>query len=109
MAQLGQAIGAATAHCIGAGADLAAIRDAPDEFHRIARLDDAVEALITNDAAKLRYLSLASDVARLYSAILPDPMANQYNAERAALRGVGRQDPLADARPGHFRRDGRGG
>ena len=83
VAQLGQAIGAATAHCIGVGADLAAIRDAPDEFHRIARLDDAVEALITNDAAKLRYLSLASDVARLYSAILPDPLANQYNAQRA--------------------------
>ena len=82
VAQLGQAIGAATAHCIGAGADLAAIRDAPDEFHRIARLDDAVETLITNDAAKLRYLSLASDVARLYNAILPDPLANQYNAQR---------------------------
>ena len=55
--------------------------DAPDEFHRIARLDDAVKALITNDAAKLRYLSLASDVARLYSAILPDPLANGFDAQ----------------------------
>ncbi len=83
VAQLGQAIGAATAHCIGMGADLAAIQAAPDEFQRIARLDDAVEALIANDAAKLRYLALAADVARLYRAILPDPAANQYNAQRA--------------------------
>jgi type I restriction enzyme R subunit len=83
VAQLGQAIGAAASHCIGMGADLAAIRAAPDEFRRIARLDDAVEALIANDAAKLRYLSLAGDVARLYRAILPDPAANQYNAQRA--------------------------
>jgi type I restriction enzyme R subunit len=83
VAQLGQAIGAATAHCIGLGADLAAIQAAPDEFHRLARLDDAVEALIANDAAKLRYLALAGDVARLYRAILPDPAANQYNAQRA--------------------------
>ncbi len=81
--QLGQAIGTATGHCIGMGADLAAIRAAPDEFQRIARLDDAVEALIANDAAKLRYLALAADVARLYRAILPDPAANQYNAQRA--------------------------
>ncbi|MBM4456545.1 MAG: type I restriction endonuclease subunit R, partial [Chloroflexi bacterium] len=83
LAQLGQAIGAATAHCIGMGVDLAAIRDAVDEFRRIAALDDAVEALIANDAAKLRYLSLAADVARLYRAILPDPTANQYNTQRA--------------------------
>lgn len=83
VAQLGGAIGAATAHCIGLGADLAAIQAAPDEFHRLARLDDAVEALIANDAAKLRYLALAGDVARLYRAILPDPAANEYNAQRA--------------------------
>ncbi len=83
VAQLGQAIGAAASHCIGMGADLAAIQAAPDEFRRIARLDDAVDALIANDAAKLRYLSLAGDVARLYRAILPDPAANQYNAQRA--------------------------
>jgi type I restriction enzyme R subunit len=83
VAQLGGAIAAATAHCIGMGADLAAIQAAPDEFRRIARLDDAVEMLIVNDAAKLRYLSLAGDVARLYRAILPDPAANRYNARRA--------------------------
>ena len=83
VAQLGQAIAAATAHCIGMGVDLAAIQSAPDEFRRLARLDDAVDALIANDAAKLRYLSLAGDVARLYRAILPDPAANQYNAQRA--------------------------
>jgi type I restriction enzyme R subunit len=83
VAQLGGAFAAATAHCIGMGADLAAIQAAPDEFRRIARLDDAVEMLIVNDAAKLRYLSLAGDVARLYRAILPDPAANRYNARRA--------------------------
>jgi type I restriction enzyme R subunit len=80
--QLGQAIGAATGHCIGMGVDLATIQAETDGFRRIARLDDAVEALIASDDARRKYLALASDVARLYNAILPDPAANQFNAQR---------------------------
>ena len=46
-------------------------------FERIAQIDDAVEAILGSEADKKRYLQLASRVARLFKAILPDPMANE--------------------------------
>jgi len=80
--QLQAALTAAAAFCIGAGVDLAGIR-AADGFARISLLDDAVDALVANDRTQARYLTLANDVARLYNAVLPDPAANRFNAERA--------------------------
>ncbi|MBA3058125.1 MAG: type I restriction endonuclease subunit R [Gammaproteobacteria bacterium] len=46
-------------------------------FERIGLIDDAVEAFLGSEADKKRYLQLASRVARLFKAILPDPMANE--------------------------------
>jgi type I restriction enzyme R subunit len=46
-------------------------------FYRIELIDDAVEAFLTNDADKKHFLQLASRVARLFKAILPDPLANE--------------------------------
>ena len=46
-------------------------------FARIGLIDDAVEAFLGSEADKKRYLQLASRVARLFKAILPDPMANE--------------------------------
>ena len=46
-------------------------------FERIGLIDDAVEAFLGTEADKKRYLQLASRVARLFKAILPDPMANE--------------------------------
>ena len=46
-------------------------------FYRIGLIDDAVEAFLANDADKKHYLQLASRVARLFKAILPDPLANE--------------------------------
>jgi type I restriction enzyme R subunit len=46
-------------------------------FARIGLIDDAVEAFLTTDADKKHYLQLASRVARLFKAILPDPLANE--------------------------------
>ncbi len=45
-------------------------------FERIGLIDDAVEAILTTEADKKHYLQLASRVARLFKAILPDPLAN---------------------------------
>ncbi len=45
-------------------------------FIRIGLIDDAVEAFLANEADKKLYLQLASRVARLFKAILPDPLAN---------------------------------
>ena len=45
-------------------------------FGRIGLIDDAVEAFLATEADKKHYLQLASRVARLFKAILPDPLAN---------------------------------
>ena len=46
-------------------------------FERIARIDEAVEAILVSDADKKDYLQIASRVSRLFKAILPDPVANE--------------------------------
>ena len=46
-------------------------------FARIGLIDDAVEALLASDADKKHYLHLATQVARLFKAILPDPLAHE--------------------------------
>jgi type I restriction enzyme, R subunit len=46
-------------------------------FHRIGLIDDAVEAFLATEADKKHYLQLAGRVARLFKAILPDPLANE--------------------------------
>jgi type I restriction enzyme R subunit len=49
-------------------------------FERIGRIDDAVESILVSDADKKRYLQIATRVARLFKAILPDPLANELAA-----------------------------
>lgn len=46
-------------------------------FDRIALIDDAIEAFLATEADKKHFLQLASRVARLFKAILPDPLANE--------------------------------
>ena len=57
------------------GVALDAIVDAQG-FTRIGLIADAVEAFLVTDADKKHYLRIASQVARLFKAILPDPLAN---------------------------------
>ncbi|MCW5635541.1 MAG: type I restriction endonuclease subunit R [Rubrivivax sp.] len=45
-------------------------------FTRIGLIDDAVEAFLATEAEKKHYLQLSGRVARLFKAILPDPLAN---------------------------------
>ena len=51
----------------------------------IAPVEDAVNAVLVNDDTKRQYLSLASDVDRLFQAILPDKAANQFGMDRKAI------------------------
>ncbi len=59
-----------------AGFSLEAIAQAQG-FQRISLIDDAVEAFLATEADKKHYLQMANRVARLFKAILPDPLANQ--------------------------------
>ncbi|HEY2975866.1 MAG TPA: type I restriction endonuclease subunit R [Pyrinomonadaceae bacterium] len=51
-------------------------------FDRVRLIKDAAEAIMVNDQTKRQYLFLVSDVIRLFRAILPDPMANEFLAKR---------------------------
>lgn len=46
-------------------------------FQRIGLIDDAIEAFLATEAEKKLFLQMASRVARLFKAILPDPAANE--------------------------------
>jgi len=70
---LDQARKFATVH----GFSLDAIAGATEHFERMARIEEAVEAILVSDADKKAYQQIASRVARLFKAILPDPIANE--------------------------------
>jgi type I restriction enzyme R subunit len=100
VAALRDAIQQARTFCEERGVDLDKIIKSKG-FHKVASLEDAaahlvdkkgseavadaVEKVIVNDDLKKRYLSLASQVVRLYKAILPDPAANEYMAIKTCL------------------------
>ncbi|WP_296456839.1 type I restriction endonuclease subunit R [Rubinisphaera sp.] len=48
-------------------------------------VDDAVEQVIVNDDLKKEYITLANRVIRLYKAILPDPLANEFAPIKSCL------------------------
>ncbi len=66
----------ARAYATSNGFSLEAIAKAQG-FERIARIDEAVEAILVSEADKKLYLQIASRVSRLFKAILPDPLANE--------------------------------
>ena len=77
VALLRGAIADVTDFCKDHGVDPHTIAFAPG-FGRVKLIDDAVEAIVINDESKRRYLTLESDVSKLYKAILPDFLANQF-------------------------------
>jgi type I restriction enzyme R subunit len=78
------AIGSASEFLNERGVDIDRIQKAGG-FERIKLLDDAVAAVIENDDSKRKYLVLASDVFKLYRAILPDARAREFVAARTAI------------------------
>ena len=84
---LRSAIGAAEEFCEARWVDLPAIRDAAG-FTRVKLLDDAVEAIVENDESKEQYRSLTNNVNRLYKAILPDPLANEFGQVNLLLSTI---------------------
>lgn len=98
------AIADALSFCKDRGVDVEAILKA-DGFQKVAYLDnaatslvdkqveeavdDAVEQVIVNDELKKKFLSLVSQVVRLYKAILPDPSANEFAPIKTCLAVLG--------------------
>jgi len=74
---LREALEKARAFAAAHGFSLDAIVATSKPFERTARIDEAVEAILVAEADKKVYVQIASRVARLFKAILPDPMANE--------------------------------
>lgn len=75
--QLKNVILETTAFCTERGIDISKIQTAYG-FERVKLIDDAIDAILTNDESKAKYLSMAATVVRIYRAILPDPAANEF-------------------------------
>ena len=71
---LGERIESVAAFCAQRGIALDAIGQA-EGYSRIGLIDQAVDALIAQEADKKQFLAEANQVARLYQAILPDAAA----------------------------------
>ena len=81
---LKEAVEEAVEFCDEHGIELMAIAAAKD-FDKVKALDDAVEAIIVNDATKLEFLALAYRVNQLFKAALPDRAANDFYQTRTLL------------------------
>ncbi len=74
---LRKALAEATAFCAERRIELNRLL-AAQGFHRVKLLDDAVEAILANDESKRKYRVLAENVAKLFKAIKPDPLVNEF-------------------------------
>jgi type I restriction enzyme R subunit len=93
---LRSAIATAEEFCAGRWVDLPAIRSAAG-FSRVNLLDEAVEAIVENDESKEQYRSLTNNVSKLYKAILPDPLANEFGEINVLLSTI--QDKISALAP----------
>ncbi|MFZ3166514.1 MAG: type I restriction enzyme endonuclease domain-containing protein [Candidatus Methanoperedens sp.] len=66
-----------TAFCTERGIAISKIQ-AVYGFERVKLIDDAIDAILTSDESKVKYLSMAANVVRIYRAILSDPAANEF-------------------------------
>ncbi len=80
--ELRQAIHEAATFCEGLGIDLVALQSA-SSFDFIKLSNEAVETILINEDIKQDFLALAQQVDRLYKAILPDKLANEFGSQRA--------------------------
>jgi len=83
--KLREAIAETTTFCAGLGIDLATIEQTENTFERIRHMDGAMNAILRNDETKLNYLARADAVFRLFRAILPDPLANEFYTMRQVI------------------------
>ena len=68
--RLREALAQASTFCVEVGVDIPTVRDARG-FERVKLIDDVADAVLVNDDAKRRFITLARTVDRLFKAILP--------------------------------------
>lgn len=75
--ELGKAIGETESFSKEKEIDIQRIINS-DKLEKIKLIMDAVDTILVNDESKRRYLTLSSQVSKLFKAILPDPQANRF-------------------------------
>jgi type I restriction enzyme R subunit len=95
---LTEALIEARGFCAEHGIDLPAIRAALG-FDRVAKLDDAVEAVVNPDEVRKRFLMLANRAARIYKAILPDPVAREFAPDTVLLAVIASKIRILTPKP----------
>jgi len=88
--KLRQVLSDARSFCAAFSIDLDAIQ-AAEGFERIRLRDDAVNAILVNDSTRQKFLTHAYLINRLYRAVLPDPIAHQFNPTRSLLDVLAQQ------------------
>src|SRR5512136_2840461 len=88
--KLRQALSDARSFCAALSIDLDAIQ-AAEGFERIRWRDDAVDAILVNDSTRQKFLTHAYLINRLYRAMLPDPIAHEFNPTRSLLDVLAQQ------------------
>lgn len=84
--ELGRAVDAATVFCLGHGVDIAAIESLPvASFDRLAKIGDAVNAVISPDPLRKDFLAHAQWVTALYQAVKPDPAVVAFSGRVSCL------------------------
>jgi type I restriction enzyme R subunit len=87
--ELRNAVNAAVLFCGGKGVMLAAIEQLPTgDMQRLARIDDAVNALISPDPLRREFFGHERLVGTLYSAVKPDPAALEFASRVACLAAI---------------------
>lgn len=100
--RLKKAVDDAMVFCSGRGVDPHAVVKAKG-FDRIAKLSEAVEAVMGTDPEQQAFLRHAGSVWTLFKAVLPDPAADQWRVEAAVLHIMAekvrslREDPAKKA------------
>ena len=87
--ELRTAVDAAVLFCTGKGVRVAAIEQLPPgDMQRLARIDDAVNALISPDPLRREFLGHERLVRTLYNAVKPDAAAVEFASPVACLAAI---------------------
>jgi len=77
-----------TEFCKKAGVDIEAITQETKTFERTALEADAVEKLVYPEDTKKEFLRLSSLVVRIHKAVMPDPVAHEFDGTRRVLEAI---------------------
>ena len=82
--KLRAAIAETSEFCNGLGVDLTKAQ-MDDALQNISHINDAMERILINDETKRNYLQNATNVTKLYKAILPDSSAHEFTRIRQLI------------------------